>query len=171
MTQADGEVVWSWHPDADVKPARCSRIPLVTEATKPGLRGEHEGNRKTIAQGMPECFGEPVVTNSYAFLFACEAAGASRTRHSLRPLLEGHCCRTTRAKRAARMRRCVSCKAVLPLSSWPGLTRPSTPLYPAVPGKTRMPATSAGMTHNRVSPRRMGPRFRGDDDERRCRQP
>jgi hypothetical protein len=27
-------------------------IAPTTEATKPGLRGEHEGNRKTIAQGM-----------------------------------------------------------------------------------------------------------------------
>jgi len=28
-------------------------IAPMTEATKPGLRGEHEGNRKTIARGMP----------------------------------------------------------------------------------------------------------------------
>jgi hypothetical protein len=26
----------------------------VTAATKPDRRGEHEGNRNTIAQGMPE---------------------------------------------------------------------------------------------------------------------
>jgi len=31
------------------------RITLVTETIKPGLRGDYEGNRKTIAQGMPEC--------------------------------------------------------------------------------------------------------------------
>jgi hypothetical protein len=30
--------------------------PLATVARKPGHRGEHEGNRKTIARGMP---GEP----------------------------------------------------------------------------------------------------------------
>ena len=35
---------------------------------------------------MPGESGEPVVTNSYAFYFACEAAGASSTRHSPRPL-------------------------------------------------------------------------------------
>jgi hypothetical protein len=57
----------------------------MTVTRKPDRREEHEGNRKTIAQGMPECFGEPVVTNSCAFFFAHEAAGASRTRHSLRP--------------------------------------------------------------------------------------
>ena len=28
----------------------------ATVATKPGHRGEHEGNRKTIAQGKPGCF-------------------------------------------------------------------------------------------------------------------
>jgi hypothetical protein len=35
---------------------------------------------------MPGCSGVTVVTNSYAFYFAYEAAGASRARHSLRPL-------------------------------------------------------------------------------------
>jgi hypothetical protein len=30
-----------------------------------------------------------VVTNSYAFFIACEAAGASDARHSLRPLFRG----------------------------------------------------------------------------------
>jgi hypothetical protein len=42
-------------------------ISQVTEAKKPGLRGEHEGNRKTIAQGMPVDFGEPVVTTLVCF--------------------------------------------------------------------------------------------------------
>jgi hypothetical protein len=32
-------------------------------------------------------FGEPVVTNSCAFYFAHEAAGALSTRYSLRPLI------------------------------------------------------------------------------------
>src|SRR5207237_10325927 len=82
---ADGEGVWSWHPDAGVKLAGA--IPPMTVAKEPGHRGERVGNRNTIAQGMSECLGEPVVTNSYAcFHFACEAMGASGTRHSLRPL-------------------------------------------------------------------------------------
>jgi hypothetical protein len=29
----------------------------MTVARKPGHREEHEGNRNTIAQGKPECFG------------------------------------------------------------------------------------------------------------------
>jgi hypothetical protein len=39
----------------------------VTETTKPGLRGEHEGNRKTIAQGMPDDGVVPVVTTLVCF--------------------------------------------------------------------------------------------------------
>jgi hypothetical protein len=38
----------------------------ATVAKEPGHRGEHEGNRKTIAQGRPGFSGEPVVTNSCA---------------------------------------------------------------------------------------------------------
>ena len=64
------------------------RIAPMTEARKPGLRGDYEGNRKTIAQGMPDYFGVPVVTTLVCSLrFACEAAGASSARHSLLPLL------------------------------------------------------------------------------------
>jgi hypothetical protein len=36
---------------------------------KPGPQEEHEGNRKPIAQGMPECFGVPVVTSSLCALY------------------------------------------------------------------------------------------------------
>jgi hypothetical protein len=35
-------------------------ITLMTVTTKLGRRGEHEGNRKAIAQGMPVETGEPV---------------------------------------------------------------------------------------------------------------
>jgi hypothetical protein len=34
----------------------------MTVTTKPGHRGEHEGNRKTIARGMPGDSGVTVVT-------------------------------------------------------------------------------------------------------------
>jgi len=48
---------------------------------------------KTIAQGMPGVSGVTVVTNSCAFYFAHEAAGASCARHSLCPLIsEGRTC-------------------------------------------------------------------------------
>ena len=43
---------------------------------------------KTIARGMPGETGVTVVTMLVCFfIFACEAAGASRARHSLRPLM------------------------------------------------------------------------------------
>jgi len=75
----------------------------MTGARKPDPRGEHEGNRKTIAQGMPDDGVVPVVTNSCAFLLAREAAGACRTRHSLRPLvLEDVTEPTARARLASR---------------------------------------------------------------------
>src|ERR1700761_9251058 len=35
-------------------------IRVATVTTRAGHRGEHEGNRKTIAQGMPVETGEPV---------------------------------------------------------------------------------------------------------------
>ena len=41
--KADGEVAWSWRPDAGAKPAE--QVLLVTETIKPGLRREREGNR------------------------------------------------------------------------------------------------------------------------------
>jgi hypothetical protein len=55
--------------------------------TSPVHQGEHEISRKTIAQGRPDRSGEPVVTNSYVFIFTYEAAGASDARSSLRPLI------------------------------------------------------------------------------------
>ena len=43
---------------------------------------------KTIARGMPGVSGVTVVTMLVcSFYFACEAAGASSARHSLRPLI------------------------------------------------------------------------------------
>jgi len=60
-------------------------------ARKPGHRGEHDISVKTIAWGMPGVSGVTVVTMLVCFFtFAHKAAGASRARHSLRPLiLEG----------------------------------------------------------------------------------
>jgi hypothetical protein len=61
--------------------------PQATVAKEPGRRGERSISRRTVAQGRPDCFGEPVVDYARAlFLFACEAAGAASTRLSLRPL-------------------------------------------------------------------------------------
>jgi len=78
MLRADGEVVWSWHTKAGVKLATMLCIAPMTEATKPGLRGEREGNRKTIARGMSCEAALPVVTSAcVSFLFARKAMGAS----------------------------------------------------------------------------------------------
>jgi hypothetical protein len=66
-TDTDGEVVWARYPDADIKlvtmPSHCTG----DGDNKAGLRGEHEGNRKTIAQGMPDDGGGPVVTTLVCF--------------------------------------------------------------------------------------------------------
>jgi hypothetical protein len=57
---------------------RCSSIVPMTGARKPGPREEREGNRKTIAQGMPSCFGVPVVTKACVLSsFAHKAVGAA----------------------------------------------------------------------------------------------
>ena len=59
----------------------------MTVAKEPGHRGEHEVTVKTIAQGRPVISGGPVVTTLVCFItFAREAAGATGTRLSLRPL-------------------------------------------------------------------------------------
>jgi hypothetical protein len=52
---ADGEVVWSWRRDPGVKLA--GGVPPATVAKRPLHRGEHEGNRNTIARGKPGCLG------------------------------------------------------------------------------------------------------------------
>src|SRR5258708_6285402 len=60
----------------------------ATVSNKRGHRGEREVSRKTIARGMPGDFRRD--RGDYArmlFSFACEAAGASGARHSLRPLI------------------------------------------------------------------------------------
>jgi hypothetical protein len=59
----------------------------ATVAKEPGHRGEHEISRNTIAQGVPDCFGVPVVTCSCAFFICTRGCGCLlSTRHSLRPL-------------------------------------------------------------------------------------
>jgi len=53
--EADGEVVWSWSPDAGINPRVKS--PGGRRLTSPVLRREREVSRKTIAQGVPSDFG------------------------------------------------------------------------------------------------------------------
>jgi hypothetical protein len=67
---ADGEVVWFWRPDAGVKFLGSQCFSGMTGARKPGPREEHEANRNTIVQGMPDCFGLPVVTLLVCFFIS-----------------------------------------------------------------------------------------------------
>jgi hypothetical protein len=48
------QVVWSWRPDAGAK--FRGDDPRSDGGKQAGHRREHEGNRKTTAQGRPECF-------------------------------------------------------------------------------------------------------------------
>ncbi|HZR75720.1 hypothetical protein [Bradyrhizobium sp.] len=57
---------------------------------KPDRREEHGISRNTIAQGMPDCFGEPVVDLLVCFFPLHARLRVSLiTRRSLRPLLQG----------------------------------------------------------------------------------
>jgi hypothetical protein len=55
---ADGEVVWSWHPDADAKSARRFADDGGKKARSPGRA---RIIRKTIAWGMPDVSGASAV--------------------------------------------------------------------------------------------------------------
>jgi hypothetical protein len=111
---ADGEVVWSWRPDAGAKSAMMLRITLVTGARKPGPRGERERSRNTIAQGRPDVLAEPVVTA--ACYFCCRRAmGAACTRPSLRPLyFEGALLRHKLGRQAPRDREVLPFRRAVP---------------------------------------------------------
>ncbi len=56
-----------------------------------GDRGEHEISRSTIAQGVPDCFGVPVVTCSCAFFICTRGCGCGKHPAFPAPLFfEGH---------------------------------------------------------------------------------
>src|ERR1700726_3242441 len=82
---ADGEVVWSWRPDAGAKLSR-TQFAKVTGAKEPGPRGEHEVTVKTIAQGRPDESG--TTCGNYRVLTTNAHGPRVRagTRSSLRPL-------------------------------------------------------------------------------------
>ena len=82
---AYGEVVWSWRRDPGATLAGISRRQRGQERPLP--RGEHEGNRKTIARGKPGCLGCTCQIRVHSFAtLAHGAAGAVSARLSLRPL-------------------------------------------------------------------------------------
>ena len=80
--------------------------PQATVAKEPGHRGERRISRRTIAQGRPECFGEPVVTTLVRFF--CCVRGCGCIEHPAFPapsLFLGERSCKARAHRAARRRR------------------------------------------------------------------
>src|SRR6202012_566824 len=77
------KAVWSWHPDAGVNLRVLSRGDGDYKARHTGESAAYVENHCAGNAGM---FGVPSVSNSCAFFTAHEAAGATRTRHSLRPL-------------------------------------------------------------------------------------
>jgi hypothetical protein len=82
-SDAHGEIVWSWHPGADAKPAlRRARGRRGQKSRSPG---RVRISRKAVAQGGRAFSAEPVVLPR---AFCCtRTAGASRRPASLRPLL------------------------------------------------------------------------------------
>ena len=79
---AYGQAVWSCPLDAGVKSVEM--INRRRWLLSPRHRGEHGAAVQTIAQGVPDRFGKPVVTMLVWFLsFPREAAGAASARHSL----------------------------------------------------------------------------------------
>src|SRR5258706_9420243 len=86
----------SCRSDATMQASSMREEEQATVSNKPGHRGEREVSRKTIARGMPGRSGVTVVTMLVCLFFTHEAAGASRARHSLRPLMsEGQNIRKT----------------------------------------------------------------------------
>ena len=87
----------------------------MTVTTRTRRRGEHEVRRKTIARGMPGDFR--CDRGDYArvsVLATHEAAGASRARHSLRPLIsEDGTFRIKLARKPRRDREAVSVRGGL----------------------------------------------------------
>ena len=57
---ADGEVVWSWSPDAETKLRGTIRAMKGQQSPVPGESSKD--TVKTIVQGMPDDLAEPVVT-------------------------------------------------------------------------------------------------------------
>ena len=76
---ADGEIVWSWRPDAGAKS-------MVRPIDDGGKRARSPGrariSRKTIVQGMPDVSGEPVVADACAF---CCTGGRGSIGHPAFP--------------------------------------------------------------------------------------
>src|SRR5258708_36116483 len=98
------------------------------------------------------------------FYFACEAAGASRARHSLRPLISrGEVLAKTRTHRAAGSRKlvCERRRCCLKIESATSSPRKRGPITTGIRGCTKV----VGQRLSKQATRRMGPGVRRDDDD------
>jgi hypothetical protein len=79
----------SWRPGISTLMSSCAnQLRAAMVARKPDHQGDREVNRKAIAQGMPDRFGEPVVTKLMCFFHLHMGPWVRRsTRHSPLPLL------------------------------------------------------------------------------------
>src|ERR1039458_4813977 len=113
MLSADGEVVWSWRPDAGVKLAEQFAGDGGKRARSPGRARRKP--LKPLRAGMPGDLGGPVVTMLVCFVssFAREAAGAAGTRHSRRPLLGERFINASGASRREGVKACLKHTAVI----------------------------------------------------------
>ncbi len=84
---ADGEVVWSWRPDAGAKFAKT--LPRLASDGGKRARSPGRARRKPLKPLRRECRLFPVNLwlLTRVLFYAHAAAGASDTRHSLRPLI------------------------------------------------------------------------------------
>src|SRR6185437_9422464 len=133
------------------------RITLTRVARKPGRPGELEGNRKTIAQGMPVATGEPVALPR---AFFCPNHGcighpafpaSSSLRGALRPLLFGanvDC--KTRTNAVARTRSHIRLSFRGALLREPGIHSPRVHVLRET---TAMPDIITGVMDSRPTPR------------------
>ena len=96
-----------------------------TVTRKPDRRRERGISRKTIAQGMPDRFGGPVVTNSCAFYFCARGCGRAKRPAFPAPSAEGQQAQLGRI--SSRERRCMDLCAMSQQShaSCPDLIRAS----------------------------------------------
>jgi len=109
--QADGEVVWSRYPDADIKLATMpSASWLATVARKPGSpRRSRRKPLKPLARGMPDRSGVTAVTTLVCFLFCTRGCGRDPgARHSLRPFFSRACITRARQSRRGKVKACPS---------------------------------------------------------------
>jgi hypothetical protein len=113
-TDADGEVVWSWRPDAGVKLAMMLRITPMTVTTSPVTGESTKETVKTIAQGKPGRFRRTCGDLLVCFLLLhTRLRVRTSTRLSLRPLSEGlrsNLGRHRVARSRVAVRRCLTCE-------------------------------------------------------------